>query len=67
MSPSAATAQALIAQARSRLAKFKLPRRVAFGAVGRTETGKLHKAALRARVDDFAVFDMGKVQLEAAA
>lgn len=67
VSPSVATAQALIAQARSRLATFKLPRRIAFGAVGRTETGKLHKAALRARVDDFAVFDMGKVQLEAAA
>jgi long-chain acyl-CoA synthetase len=53
-----ATARSLEAYARTRLAGPKRPRRIAFGAVGRTETGKIHKAQLRARVDDFVSFDL---------
>ena len=44
-----AAANALQNHARARLAPYKLPRRIAFGSVGRTETGKLHKISLRAR------------------
>lgn len=43
----AALAQQLADHAAASLARFKLPRRIAFGSVGRTETGKVHKAKLR--------------------
>jgi long-chain acyl-CoA synthetase len=43
----AALAQQLADHAALSLARFKIPRRIAFGSVGRTETGKIHKAKLR--------------------
>jgi fatty-acyl-CoA synthase len=42
-----ALAQALAEYAAQSLARFKVPRQIAFGPVGRTETGKLQKAQLR--------------------
>jgi long-chain acyl-CoA synthetase len=53
-----ATAARLEAYARSRLASIKLPRQIAFASVGRTETGKIQKAQLRANIDAHAVFDL---------
>lgn len=62
-----ATALMLADHARERLAGFKLPRRIAFGAVGRTETGKLHKALLRAQIGQFPAFDTRPARTEVAA
>jgi long-chain acyl-CoA synthetase len=42
-----ALAQELIDHCATTLARFKLPRRIAFGLVGRSETGKIAKAHLR--------------------
>lgn len=61
-----ATALALTDHARERLARFKLPRWIAFGSVGRTETGKLHKAMLRARIGESIVFDTKAERVEVA-
>ena len=47
-----ANVSALMDHARATLAPFKLPRRMAFGGVGRTETGKVRKADLRAQYID---------------
>jgi fatty-acyl-CoA synthase len=44
-----ATAEDLMAWCRERLAHFKCPRRVVFGALPRTATGKVRKNELRAR------------------
>ena len=61
-------AKRLIAHARARLAGYKLPKRIAFGDVGRTDTGKLHKAVLRARYADGAHgFDFTRVTVGATA
>ena len=46
----AATAEELMAWCRERLAHFKCPKRVEFGALPRTATGKVRKNELRARV-----------------
>jgi fatty-acyl-CoA synthase len=43
----AALAQKLADHASGLLARFKIPRRIAFGPVGRTETGKIQKARLQ--------------------
>ncbi len=57
----------LYAHARKTLAAFKLPRRIAFGDVGRTETGKLHKAQLKAKYGNGRIgYEMARKQLEAA-
>jgi long-chain acyl-CoA synthetase len=40
-------AQELVDHCATKLARFKLPRRIAFGSVGRSETGKIAKAHLR--------------------
>jgi long-chain acyl-CoA synthetase len=53
---SADLAQIVADYAAQHLARFKLPRRIAFGPVGRTETGKLHKAKLR---EFFSIGDAG--------
>jgi fatty-acyl-CoA synthase len=45
-----ATAEELIAWCRERLAHFKCPRHVEFGALPRTATGKIRKNELRARM-----------------
>ncbi len=45
----AATAEELIAHCRLHLAPFKIPRRVVFGSVPKTSTGKIQKFALRER------------------
>jgi long-chain acyl-CoA synthetase len=64
----ASQAERLIGYARARLASYKLPKRIGFGDVGRTETGKLHKAVLRARCADGAQgFDVTRVMVGAAA
>jgi long-chain acyl-CoA synthetase len=62
-----ATALALADGVREHLASFKLPRRIAFGPVGRTETGKVHKAILRKRAADFVSFDARPERTEVAA
>ena len=67
VTPDLETALALAAHARTRLASFKVPRRIAFGPVGRTETGKLHKATLRADAHEYTAFDTRAQQLEATA
>ena len=62
LSGDAALAQAIADHAAPVLARHKRPRRIAFGSVGRTETGKLMKAQLReaAGVDaGFAVTTRG--------
>jgi fatty-acyl-CoA synthase len=46
----AATAEELVAWCRERLAHFKCPKRVEFGALPRTATGKVRKNELRGRV-----------------
>jgi len=46
----AATEEEIIAHCREHLAHFKAPRRVVFGAVPRTSTGKIQKFVLRDRV-----------------
>lgn len=52
----ASLAQNVADYAAQHLARYKLPRRIAFGSVGRTETGKLHKASLR---DQYCSGDAG--------
>jgi fatty-acyl-CoA synthase len=47
-----ATAEELIAWCRERLAHFKCPRQVEFGALPRTATGKIRKNELRARTQE---------------
>jgi fatty-acyl-CoA synthase len=44
------TAEEIIDFCRERLAKFKVPRKVVFGAIERTATGKVQKFKLRALV-----------------
>ena len=46
------TAEELIAWCRERLAHFKCPKHVEFGALPRTATGKIRKNELRARSRD---------------
>jgi fatty-acyl-CoA synthase len=46
----AADADELIAFCRSRLAAFKVPKQVVFGALPKTATGKIQKYVLRTRV-----------------
>jgi fatty-acyl-CoA synthase len=46
----AATGDELIGHARARLARFKAPKRVVFGPLPKTSTGKVQKTALRARL-----------------
>jgi len=46
----AATAEELVAWCRERLAHFKCPKRVEFGALPRTATGKVRKNELRGRI-----------------
>lgn len=46
----AALAEEIIAWAREHIAAFKAPRRVVFGELPRTETGKIRRAELRTRV-----------------
>jgi long-chain acyl-CoA synthetase len=59
-----ALAQELADHCAGVLARFKLPRRIAFGSVGRTETGKIGKAALRDQfregIQGFAVNRVGR-------
>jgi len=43
------TEEALIAHCRTRLARFKVPKRIVFGPVPRTSTGKIQKFVLRER------------------
>lgn len=45
----AATAEEIIAHCRQHLAPFKIPRKVVFGVVPKTSTGKIQKFALRER------------------
>jgi fatty-acyl-CoA synthase len=45
-----ATEAALIEHVRTRLARFKAPRRIVFGALPKTATGKVQKNVLRERV-----------------
>jgi fatty-acyl-CoA synthase len=45
-----ATSAELIAHARSRLASFKAPKRIVFGALPKTSTGKVQKRELRERL-----------------
>jgi len=46
----AATGEELIEHARARLARFKAPKRVVFGPLPKTSTGKVQKTALRERL-----------------
>jgi fatty-acyl-CoA synthase len=46
----AASGDELIGHARTRLARFKVPKRVVFGALPKTSTGKVQKNALRERL-----------------
>ena len=48
------TAEELILWCRSQLAGFKIPRRVVFGALPKTSTGKIQKFVLRERAQDLA-------------
>jgi fatty-acyl-CoA synthase len=48
----AATDAELIAHVRGRLAHFKAPKRVVFGSLPKTATGKVQKNALRERLRD---------------
>ncbi|MBY0506843.1 MAG: acyl-CoA synthetase [Bryobacteraceae bacterium] len=52
------TEEALIAHCRANLARYKCPRRVVFGPVPRTSTGKIQKYALRERVKSAAAIDV---------
>jgi fatty-acyl-CoA synthase len=45
-----ATESEIIEHCRARMARFKAPKRVIFGAVPRTSTGKIQKFVLRERV-----------------
>src|SRR5262249_17322169 len=45
------TEEALIAFARANIAHFKCPRRIAFGPITRTPTGKIQKFALRKQAE----------------
>jgi fatty-acyl-CoA synthase len=49
-----ATEAELIAFARERLASYKAPKRIVFGEVPKTSTGKLQKAKLRAGLRETA-------------
>jgi len=42
-----ASAEAIIAHARDRLAHFKAPKRIVFGSLPKTSTGKIQKYVLR--------------------
>ena len=42
-----ATTEELVAHCRTRLANFKLPRHIEFGALPKTSTGKIQKFLLR--------------------
>jgi fatty-acyl-CoA synthase len=53
-----ATEAELIAHCRANLAHYKCPKRVVFGAVPRTSTGKIQKYALRERVKSAAAIDV---------
>ncbi|HEU0121689.1 MAG TPA: acyl-CoA synthetase [Bryobacteraceae bacterium] len=53
-----ATEEELIAHCREQLAHFKCPKRVIFGAVPRTATGKIQKYVLRERVRSTAAIDV---------
>ena len=46
----AASGDELIEHARGRLARFKVPKRVVFGVLPKTSTGKVRKTALRERL-----------------
>jgi fatty-acyl-CoA synthase len=52
-----ATEQEIIEHCRSRLAHFKAPRRVVFGALPKTSTGKIQKYVLRGRVQSSSAID----------
>ena len=54
----AATEAELIAHCRANLAHYKCPKRVLFGPVPRTSTGKIQKYALRERVKSAAAIDV---------
>ena len=48
----------IVAHCQVHLAKFKCPKRVVFGAVPRTSTGKIQKYVLRERVRSTAAIDV---------
>ena len=54
----AATEAELVAHCRANLAHYKCPKRVVFGPVPRTSTGKIQKYALRERVKSAAAIDV---------
>jgi long-chain acyl-CoA synthetase len=61
-------AQELADHCATELARFKLPRRIAFGSVGRSETGKIGKATLRDNYRcgtlGFAISPLGESKIE---
>jgi fatty-acyl-CoA synthase len=54
----AASEAEIIAHCREHLARFKCPKRVVFGAVPRTSTGKIQKYVLRERVRSASAIDV---------
>ena len=54
---SVATEAEIIEHCRSRLARFKAPKRVVFGALPKTSTGKIQKYLLRKRVESTSAID----------
>jgi fatty-acyl-CoA synthase len=54
---STATEAEIIEHCRSRLARFKVPKRVVFGALPKTSTGKIQKYLLRKRVESASAID----------
>ncbi|WP_118178627.1 acyl-CoA synthetase [Paraburkholderia phosphatilytica] len=54
----AATAEEIIAHCRQHLAGFKVPKKVEFGELPKTSTGKIQKYELRARVKSASAIDL---------
>ena len=52
-----ATEQEIIDFCRERMARFKVPKRVIFGAVPKTSTGKIQKFALREKAKSASAID----------
>jgi fatty-acyl-CoA synthase len=55
---SSATAEELIAHCRRHLAGFKVPRRITFGEIPKTSTGKIQKFLLRQRAGSTSAIDV---------
>ena len=52
------TAEALLAHCRNHLARFKIPKRVVFGPLPKTSTGKIQKFMLRRQAKSASAIDV---------